>query len=75
MEQLEDKLENILTQSGEEALNTFRDNSRKISLELNMLGPYKKLERIIGTILGPKDAQLYGKRSIQRAVGLPEERK
>lgn len=71
LSELEDRLENMMTLSGEEALNAFRDNAKKIAEELNMPGPYKRLDRIIGTLLGSKDAELHGIRSIQRAAGLP----
>ena len=57
--ELEDRLENIMTQSGEDALNSFRDNSKKISLELNMPVPHKKLDRIIGTLMGSKDSVFF----------------
>ena len=69
--ELEDRLEKMMTQLGEDALNTFRNNAKKIALELNMHSPYKKLDGIIGTLLGSKNAILHGRRSIQRAGGLP----
>ena len=69
--ELEDKLEKMMTQLGEEALNIFRENAKKISIELDMPIPYKKLDRIIGTLIGSKDTKLHGKRSIERAGGLP----
>ena len=69
--ELEERLENMMTQSGEGALNSFRDNAKKISRELDMPGPYKKLDRIIGTFLGSNDSKLHGMRSIQRMSGLP----
>ncbi|MCD6398205.1 MAG: Fic family protein [Spirochaetaceae bacterium] len=73
--ELEDRLENILTQSGEEALNYFRETSKRVSLELNMPGPYKKLDTIIGALLGSKDTRMHGIQSIHRAKGLPVDNK
>ncbi len=69
--ELEDRLEEMMTQWGEDALNSFRDESKKISAELNMPNPYNRLAGIIGTLLGSKDVELHGKRSINRAAGLP----
>lgn len=75
IEELEDRLEDILTQSGEEALNSFRETSKNISFELNMPSPYKKLDSIIGTLLGSKDTKLHGIQAIHRAEGLPVDNK
>ena len=72
IEQLEDKLEKILAQSGEKALHIFRDNSRKISRELNLTGSYRRLDKIIGAILGSKEFTLHGLQSIQRASGISQ---
>ena len=69
--ELEDRLEKMMTQFGEDTLKSFRNNAKKISFELNMPDPYKKLDKIIGTLLGSKNAVLHGRRSIQRAGGLP----
>lgn len=69
-EELEDRLETMMMQSGEEFLNSFREKCREISIELSMPSSYKKLDGIIGTLLGSKNVNLHGKRSISRALGL-----
>jgi len=69
--ELEDRLENMMTQAGEDALNSFRDKAKKISQELDMPVSYKKLDRIIGTLPGSKNSKLHAMKSIKRADGLP----
>ncbi len=75
IDELEDRLEKMMTELGEDAINSFRDKSKIISEELNMLGSWTRLDGIIGTLLGSKDVELHGKRSIQRAAGLPLDEK
>jgi hypothetical protein len=73
--ELENKLEEILTLGGEVALNSFREKSYEISLELGLKAPCKRLDGIIGTLLGSKDTNLQGKRAIGRASGFPSDEK
>ncbi|MCK5197572.1 MAG: hypothetical protein KAR21_04440 [Spirochaetales bacterium] len=40
-----------------------------------MPGSYTRLDGIIGTLLGSKDVKLHGRRSINRAVGIPVDEK
>lgn len=71
IDELEERLEKILTQLGEDGINSFRDKSKKISAELNMFGSWTRLDGIVGALLGSKDVELHGRRSIHRAAGLP----
>ena len=55
--ELENKLENILTTEGEEALNTLRDKAYKISNEIKEPDLYKKLNHLIGLFLGTRKGE------------------
>ena len=73
--ELEDRLEKMITQLGEDAVNIFRDKAKKISEELNRPDSFNRLNGIIGTLLGSKNTNLHGKRSLYRASGLPADDK
>lgn len=56
-EEIESKLLKKLEAQGEEKLNQLRDEARTYALEKNMQGEFEKLNKIIGSILGTKDAK------------------
>jgi len=72
---LEDRLEEMLKQSGEEELNRFRDRARKVSVELDLSQSFRKLNCIIGTLLGSRDIDLHGPGVRSRASGFPVDQK
>lgn len=71
LEIIEEKLEEILEQTGEEGLNQFRDKAKEISLQLNLDRPFKELNKIISTLLGSKSFPLNSTKAKSRALGLP----
>jgi hypothetical protein len=61
-EVIDKKLEDILTLSGEETLNIFRDNARKISEELSLQEAFRRLNQTISSLLGSRSAEDQGQR-------------
>ncbi|PIK14728.1 Fic family protein [Halobacteriovorax sp. JY17] len=68
---IEEKLEELLKQTGENGLNEFRDKAKEISVELNLSQSFKKLDKIIGSLLGSNTTDLKSPKAISRAKGLP----
>ena len=68
---IEERLDNILRKSGEESVNKIRDEARIIAQQLNMDKEFKKLDEIIGALLGTRDAQLFSQSGIARKMGKP----
>ncbi len=56
--EVEERLEKILRQRGEDALNTIRDRARDLAEKLDAEKECKKLEELIGSLLGTRDAEL-----------------
>jgi fido (protein-threonine AMPylation protein) len=71
-EEIEFRLEDVLRQKGEEGLNSVRDKAKEISKWLNMELEFKRLDRIIGALLGTKPREsLLSEKAIARAQGSP----
>lgn len=71
-EVIEGRLEDILRTRGEEGLNIVRDKAHEIAIQLNMEIEFRRLDRIIGALLGTKSKdRLQGDRAIARAQGFP----
>jgi fido (protein-threonine AMPylation protein) len=71
-EDIEKKLENILHAKGEGELNKLRDKARSVAKSLDMASEFKKLEQIIGALLGTrKNNSLKSKEAVARSMGLP----
>jgi hypothetical protein len=71
-EDIESRLEEVLRQKGEEGLNSVRVKAKEISKWLNMELEFKRLDRIIGALLGTKPREgLLSEEAIARAQGSP----
>ncbi len=69
-EGIESRLEDILRNKDEESLNSVRDKAKEISKWLNMDLEFKRLDRIIGALLGTKPKEsLIGEHAIARSQG------
>lgn len=64
-DEIEERLDRIIRQGGEESVNKIRDEARRIAPELNLEKEYKKLNEIIGSLLGTRDTEM--KSSVGRA--------
>jgi fido (protein-threonine AMPylation protein) len=68
---LEQRLEQILHIEGEPGLNELRDRARKIARQLDWRLEYRRLEGLIGALLGTRPGQLASDIGRARAAGEP----
>lgn len=72
IEELERRLETILRDGGEADLGTIRDRARAIAGELGWNAPFRRLDGIVGALLGSRDAaHLTSAPALARALGEP----
>jgi fido (protein-threonine AMPylation protein) len=72
IEYIEDKLEKIIIREGEEGINKFRDNARKIAGQLNFENEFNKLNLIISALLSTHSVDVLSSTSAKaRATGMP----
>lgn len=69
--EIEEKLEKILVGGGEKALNKLREDARILSVSLGLEKEFQKLEMLIGTLLGTKEAKLESDITLSRTRGQP----
>jgi hypothetical protein len=69
--EVEERLEEMLRHSGEAAVQRLRDEARKIAAELRLDAEFQRLDRLIGTLLGTRDAPLESPVALARAAGVP----
>lgn len=71
-EELEERLEKELSLKGEDRLNELRDQARTIAIRLGMELEFKRLEKIIGALLGTRsNSQLNAPTALARSIGKP----
>ncbi len=70
-EDIEQRLEELLSQRGEPALNELRDQTKVVARSLGLERERTKLDKIIGALLGTKTSKLNSKQAIARKAGLP----
>ena len=73
--EIEERLELLLQRAGSEALQTLRDEAKKIAPKLGLEKEFKILNGIIGTLLGTNQLQMNSPMSIARAQGQPYDSK
>lgn len=70
-EEVEQRLDAMIRQQGEGALNKLRDDAREIAASLGLQAEYEELSQLIGTFLGTRDAKVESAVGIARAAGHP----
>ena len=70
-QKIEEKLDVILRRSGEPAIGQLRDEARKLAPKLDLEKEFKRLDELIGTLLGTRDAPVTSKAGIARKRGEP----
>jgi len=68
--ELEDKLDLLLRQGGEAALNRLRDEARVVSKQLDMAKEFHELDELIGAFLGTREGRLESSVGRARLKGL-----
>jgi len=69
--EIEERLDEMLRQSGETAVQRLRDNAREIAGQLGLHAEFQQLDAMIGTLLGTRHAVMQSPLSIARAAGFP----
>ncbi len=69
--ELEERLDGLLRQSGEAALNKLRDDACGVSKQLGMTEEFHELDELIGAFLGTRDTKLETPVGQARKRGLP----
>ena len=70
--ELESRLDRLLMVSGEHRLNQLRDHARELATRLDMTAEFKRLDAVIGALLGTHEAdKLTARQAIARAAGRP----
>lgn len=70
-EEIEERLDRVARNQGGEALNRLRDEARLIAPEIGAERELEDLDRLIGALLGTRDAPLRTHAARARSVGLP----
>ena len=69
--EIEERLEMLLQGAGAQALQTLRDEAKRIASKLNLAKEYKILDGLIGTFLGTRHVPMGASIAIARVRGLP----
>ena len=69
--EIEQRLEEMLRISGEAALQRLRDDARAIAQLLDLPNEFRRLDNLIGALLGTRDERLVTSPGIARAAGRP----
>ena len=69
--EIEERLDEILRQSGEPAIQRLRDDARQVANQLGMTDEFQDLDTLIGSLLGTRETQLASPVGIARAAGAP----
>jgi hypothetical protein len=69
--EIEERLDEMLRQGGEAAIQRLRDNAREIADQLGLPEEFQRLDALIGTLLGTRNAAVESPVAIARAAGLP----
>lgn len=69
--EVEDRLDEMLRRSGEATVQCLRDEAREIAGKLHLRDEFKRLDTLIGTILGSRETPSESPVAVARAAGLP----
>ena len=69
--QLEERLDTIIRNGGDTAANQIRDDAKAISTKLGLQEEYKKLDELIGRLLGTRDGNVVSPIASARVAGKP----
>ncbi len=69
--EIEERLDRIIRQGGEEAVNQIRDEARQIAPKLGLEEEFKKLDELIGSLLGTRETKMKSDVGQARKKGTP----
>jgi hypothetical protein len=68
--EIEERLDEILRQSGKPAVNRIRDQARSVAEALDMTEEFQKLDALMGGLLGTRAASLQSPVAVARSAGM-----
>jgi hypothetical protein len=69
--EIEDRLEELLRRGGEDAIQRLRDDAREVAGQLALPEEFRRLDALIGALLGSRVAPLESPVAVARAAGFP----
>jgi Fic/DOC family len=69
--EIEERLDELLRHGGEAAIQRLRDEARVIAVQLGLSDEFRRLDSLIGALLGTRATPLESPVAIARATGLP----
>ena len=69
--EIEERLNEILRHGGESAIQRLRDDARAVAGRLELTEEFRRIDALIGALLGSRDAALESPVAAARAAGLP----
>jgi hypothetical protein len=69
--EIEERLDELLRHGGEPAIQRLRDDARDVAAQLRLPEEFQRLDALIGTLLGTREAALESAVAIARAAGMP----
>ncbi|HWE49026.1 MAG TPA: Fic family protein [Bryobacteraceae bacterium] len=69
--EIEERLDEMLRHGSEDALQRLRDTAREISEPLGLPDEFRRLDNLIGALLGTRSSQLKSPVAVARAAGQP----
>jgi len=69
--EIEERLEEMLRHGGEPPVQRLRDEARRIAARLDLREEFRRLDAVIGTLLGTRRTRLVSPVAVARAAGLP----
>jgi hypothetical protein len=70
-EEIEMRLDDLIRRNGDEAANRLRDEARKLAPALGRQAEFEALDKLIGALLGTREAPLQTARAQARHAGIP----
>ncbi len=69
--EIEERLDTLIRQQGEDALNRLRDAAREIAPQLGLEQEFEALNELIGALLGTRESEIESPLAKARAAGQP----
>jgi hypothetical protein len=69
--EIEERLDAIIRRGGETAINKIRDDARAVAAQIGLQEELKKLDELIGGLLGTKDSEAESPQAAARMAGKP----
>lgn len=69
--EIEKRLDDMIRRGGDAAINKLRDDARAIAQQLDLQEEYKRLDELVGSLLGTRDGDIANPQALARRSGTP----